>query len=86
MGKYINIVDDVHIGVTFSEKCASLVTAGAAEVSGSNFEEDLVCVVDNGAFAAAGYAYDYAEYEYMKREDGRTKKWFILPRVEMYAE
>lgn len=86
MGKYINVIDEIQLGSSFEEKCSGLIEGGAAEVSGKNFEEDLVCVVDNGWMAAAGYAYDYEEYSEMRGEDGRPKRWFILKGAGMYAD
>jgi len=82
MGKYVNDINGVALGSSFRSKCDTLVEQGAKEVNGLNFEEDLVCVVDNGNFAAAGYAYDEGEYEEFTREDGRPKRWFIVEGVE----
>ena len=86
MGKYINQVNDVSIGTSYTEKCTGLIEAGAKEVNGSNFEKDLVCVVDSGLFGVAGYAYDEGEYEVFKREDGRPKRWFILNNAESHVD
>lgn len=86
MGKYINQIDNVSIGTTFREKCENLKRAGAKEVSGDYFEENLICVVDNIIFAGAAYAYDEGEYEVFHRDDGRPKRWFILENVEKYID
>ena len=85
MGKYINDVDGISLGTSYREKCDALKDAGAKENSGEYYQKDLVCVVDNGFMAAAGYAYDEGEYEEFNREDGRPKTWFILKNASQYA-
>lgn len=86
MGKYVNVIGDIQLGPSYRDKCEGLLKAGAKEVSGNYFKEDLICVVDNGHFAAAGYAYDEDEYEEFNREDGRPKRWFILDNAEAYVD
>ena len=46
----------------------------------------MVCVVDNGHFAAAAYAYDQREWKAFNTYDGRMKQWYTLTNVEKYAE
>ena len=86
MGKYVNAVDGTVLGASYRDKCTGLKEAGAKETSGDYYQKDLVCVVDNGHFAAAGYAYSEGEYEYFAREDGRPKTWFILKNASEYAD
>ena len=40
--------------------------------------KSIVCVVDNGAFEAAGYAFDKAEFEAFDRPDGRPRAWLLM--------
>ena len=88
MGKYINVINGHHIGTTFLQKCDNLEIYGdAEEVAGDSFEEDLVCVVDNGHFAAAAWAYDEREYRVFKDGmGGRTSKWFTVPNAKDYID
>jgi len=44
-----------------------------------------VCVVDNGAFEAAGVAYDGEEFEaFCLMGDARPKKWYVMNRQLAY--
>jgi hypothetical protein len=40
----------------------------------------VVCLVDNGAFTAAGIAYDDRERDAFSRPDGRHKVWYLVNR------
>jgi len=77
MGKYIN-----GIGITAAEKVTMLSIRYKATPTDSGFKPNLVCVVDNGHFAAAAYAYSKAERDDFAREDGRPKTWLIVPEVK----
>jgi hypothetical protein len=39
------------------------------------WEKGIVCVVSNGYFEAAGYAYDEREFEQFSHPDGRPRQW-----------
>jgi len=43
-------------------------------------KEAFICVVDNGMFEAAGFAYNESEFNEFKRPDGRPKTWLIIDR------
>lgn len=64
---------------------------GAKEIPAPDqWQEDLVCVVENvrfdGSFEAAIYAYSPSEMEYFKQDDGRKKKWLIVPGAKNLAK
>ena len=87
MGRYINFIDGEHIGHLFVHKCSSLEKAGAVEIDPDDgFVENMVCVVDNGAFAAAAYAYNEREYQEFNHYDGRPKQWYQYEYAERDAE
>jgi hypothetical protein len=50
------------------------------DFSGENWP---VCLVDNGAFTAAGIADCPEELDAFKYPDGRPKAWFLVPRVHL---
>jgi hypothetical protein len=50
------------------------------------FMEDIVCVVDNGAFDAAVYAFNESELNYFKKDDGRDKTWLRIPGAKELAK
>jgi hypothetical protein len=47
---------------------------------------DLVCVVDNVAFDAAGYAYSKEEMDVFLESDGRPRQWLLVPNAKDYAK
>ena len=86
MGQYINVINGKFIGTSFNEKCNALVKAGAKETNGQEFKPDMICVVDNGHFAAAGYAHNNSEHKIFKTPDGRPKRWFTLENAKSYID
>lgn len=88
MGKYVERTSNGRMGATFTQKVFALVADGA-QVMKHEPEEwttNLVCLVDNGAWAACGYAFDEIEMNRFlnsfKNGDTRRHKWLIYPNVE----
>jgi uncharacterized protein YxjI len=52
----------------------------------TTWRPNLVCVVDNGVFEAAGYAFDEREMHVFLRPDGRNKTWLEYSHAETLAE
>lgn len=77
MGKYIN----KNLGISYSEKIEGLQKYHNAKIINKpvTFTDNLVCVVDNGRFAAAAYCYDAEEFSRFSEFDGRQKTWLIVP-------
>lgn len=86
MGKYI---DETTKGPMPSAlgKAEELIKDGATLIGEPvEWSDDLVCVVDNGMFEAAGYAYSKEEMEVFKRPDGRFKQWLKYPNAKQFAK
>ncbi len=87
MGKYLNVDSKgKSLGSSYMAKVVNLMEDGAVEVSDTIFQDNLVCVVNNGMFAAAGYAYDEGEFEEFKHNDGRPKTWLVYPYAKDLAQ
>lgn len=44
----------------------------------------IVCLIDNGVFDAAAVAYSERELEHFQIDDGRNKKWYIVPTDKIF--
>ncbi len=89
MGKYVNIDSKGNlIGTTFREKVDALVADGATKVdSPTEWKEGLVCVIDNGMFAAAGYAYNEREMqEFITSGPERPRQWLLYEHASELAK
>lgn len=79
MGYYIN-VDSKGNPLPATGKARALIQDGAVSISSPDeFQPNLVCVVLNGPFDAAAFAYSNEEYEYFLTVPGdtRTKQWLL---------
>jgi len=89
MGLYINENSKGKtIGNSFVSKVMALVTDGALAIeTPTKFYENLIIVVDNGAFAAIAYAYDENEMEhFISGINGRDFQWFVYPYAKQLAK
>lgn len=62
-------------------KAKALIDDGAI-ITEAKFQDNLVCVVDNLIFEAAGYCYSEREFEDFKRDDGRRKTWLVYEHAK----
>lgn len=91
MGKYINYIEGVSMGTSFASKCSVLVDNGAVIIPrptvDTTWKEGMVCVVDNGAFAAAAYAYSKEEMrEFSTLRDHRPQQWYLFKGAKEYID
>jgi len=80
MGKYINKTSKGKI-LLATGKVEALVFDGAF-LTIPAWKENLVCVIDNGNFEAAGYAYCENEFNEFNRSDGRLKTWLVYKHAK----
>ena len=87
MGQYINTTEKGTLGVSFSNKMEGLKEVGAEVIeTPTEWEEGLVCLVSNGVFAAAGYAYDEREMNaFINGMNGRLNVWLKWNKAKDYA-
>jgi len=97
MGSYINSIDNKAMGTFAYDKIQALMNAGAIPLVDENekpievpkeYQENMVCIVDNGWMAACGYAYSKEEFKSFipTPSDTRPRYWFIFDRVKEFAE
>lgn len=81
MGYYINhtigSTGYIPMGPSFIEKVSALQANGAKIVSGDEFVDNLVCIIDNGWMAAALYCYDEREYMVTRDPDDYRPKVYL---------
>ena len=84
MGKYINTTSKSeplpHLG-----KAKKLIEDGATIVP-PIWQENLICVADNGAFECAAYCYSEEEFKAFNYPDGRLKQWLTHPKAKELAK
>lgn len=78
MGYYINQINGK--GLPHNFKAKMLIENGAVKIDEpTEFCENLVCVVENGIFDAAAYAYNEGEMKHFQNpSDNRPKTWLIV--------
>jgi hypothetical protein len=88
MGKYINQTSfGEPLGTSYESKINGLIRDGAVKIkTPSEFHPNLVCVVDNGHFAAAGYCDSEKEFDaFTYHADNRPKTWLRYHAAEEVA-
>ena len=81
MGYYIN-----GIGSSYQEKIQNLKALGA-QITDASYKPDLVCVVNNGPFAAAAYCYSEGEFQaFNDPTDNRPRTWLVVPDAKELAK
>jgi hypothetical protein len=82
MGKYVNI-DLKGKPLNARTKAVDLIKSGAnpidePELFNQHQGKAVICVVKNGPFDAAAWAFSQGELECFKRDDGRPKDWLTV--------
>ena len=75
------------IGTAFITKVEKLIEDGAKKIDPpTEWRENLVCVVDNVMFAAAGYAYDEMEMDVFLDVFDRNTQWLEYEHAKQLAK
>lgn len=85
MGRYINETSKGE-PLPRTGKANALINDGAKIVQPNKFQENLICVIENGFFDAAGYAFSENEFKAFKHPDGRNKIWLVHPLAKKLAK
>ncbi len=81
MGYYINPTDGSS-KENWLEKNGKL--AFVNEVNKCDYhKQNPVCLIDNGAFTAAGIGYNERETNVFLAPDGRPKKWYLVDKDKL---
>lgn len=85
MGKYINTTTTKQ-ELPALGKAAKLIEDGATLILDKpSFQDNLVCVANNGFFECAAYCHSEDEFKAFVRPDGRPKIWLIYPHAKDLA-
>jgi hypothetical protein len=89
MGKYINTINGVQVpNKNKAQFILDHIPGSSLIPPPTEFQEGLVCVVDNGPFEAAGYAYSEGEMRVFLSQDSgvqRPQQWLVVPDAEKYT-
>lgn len=80
MGYYIEVPENKDKAQQIVELHGGRIVSGPPSFEDITPEEAIICVVDNGPFEAAGFAYNQAELLVFSHHDGRPKTWVIMNR------
>lgn len=87
MGLYINTTTDGTVLPRAGKVALLLADGGTIVPTPQQWQENLVCVVCNGVFEAAAYAYSPKELEvFSDITDTRDKTWLIYPSAKELAK
>ncbi len=87
MGYYINNINGALLpSIGKAQAILSLIDGAKKIPPPDRFQADLVCVVVNGPFDAAAYAYSTEEMEVFLQEKRRPTQWLIVPGAKELAK
>lgn len=88
MGFYINVINGNAVPSRGKVDFLLNNVEGSKKISPPiQWEENLVCVVNNGAFEAAAYAYSKEEMDVFLYHTGdRPTQWLTVPNAKEYAQ
>lgn len=84
MGKYINTTSNQE-PLPALGKAEKLIEDGAT-LARPEWQENLVCVANNGFFECAAYCYSESEFQAFVSPDGRLKQWLVYKHAKELAK
>lgn len=85
MGLYLE-VDSKKVPLGIRSKADNLIMDGAREITVTpTYQRNLVCVVNNGPFEAAGFIYSRQEFSEFFGTDRRPRRWLVCTDEQMKA-
>lgn len=87
MGRYINEIGGNPLPRTGKATAILSVNPEARRIpEPTEWSDDLVCVIENGIFDAAGYAFSPEQMQAFKEPCGRRKTWLLVPGAAELAK
>jgi len=80
MGYYIEVPEDKNKAQQIVELYGGRIVSRPPSFEDITPNEAIICVVDNGPFEAAGFAYSQHELHVFTSVDGRPRTWVIMDR------
>ncbi len=78
MGYYIEVPKDKNKAQQIVQLYGGRIALSPPSFEDITPDEAIICVVDNGSFEAAGFAYNQDELFVFSDMDGRQKTWVIM--------
>lgn len=80
MGYYIEVPENKGKAQQIVELYGGTIVPGPLSFEDVTPDKAIICVVDNGPFEAAAFAFNQRELHYFSSLDGRPRTWVILDR------
>lgn len=82
MGFYVDVVNGDYLNAQRKADQILEKVPGAVETDGLAFNPNLICVIENPTFDAAGWCYNRREHmEFFMDRSGRPKRWIVVPDI-----
>ena len=80
MGYYIQVPNNHNKAQQIEELHGGMILPKIPDYANIPESKALICIIDNGTFEAAGFAYDEKEFNVFASPDSRPRTWLIMDR------